>query len=90
MQFRQILRALGKSSKGKIKLREILFKNRHRMQEREFWILQYTYLEKLSTYNVADKLGFASTQYHTVLNTALAKLEVLVDDITLREIVELI
>ncbi len=90
MQFRQILRALRKTNKGRAKLREILFKNRHRMTEREFWILEYTYLEKLSTFNVSDKLGLSSSQYHSVLNAALAKFEVLIDDITLREIIEII
>lgn len=90
MQFRQILRALGKTTRGKTKLREILFKQRHRMNEREFWILEYTYLEKLSTYNVADKLGLSCGHYHAVLNSALAKFEVLIDDVTLREIIEMI
>jgi len=46
MQFKQILRALGKTNKGRVKLREILFKNRRRMTEREFWNLEYTYLLK--------------------------------------------
>lgn len=90
MQFRQILRALGKNLKGKVKLREILFRHRHKLTEREFWILEYTYLEKLSTYNVADKLGLSCGHYHAVLNNALAKFEVLIDDCTLREIVEMI
>lgn len=90
MQFRQILRALGKTLKGRVKLREILFRHRHRMTDREFWILEYTYLERLSTFNVADKLGVSSTQYHSVLNIALSKFEILIDDNTLREIIEII
>lgn len=90
MQFRQILRALGKTSNGKIKLREILFKHRHQLTDREFWILEYTYLEKLSTFNVGYKLGLSSSHYHCVLNSALSKFEVLIDDITLREIIEMI
>lgn len=90
MQFRQILRALGKTPKGKVKLRQILFKHRHKMREREFWILEYTYLEKLSTFNVSDKLGLSSSHYHNVLNMALTKLETFIDDITMREIVEMI
>lgn len=90
MQFRQILRALGKSLKGKVKLREILFKNRHRMTEREFWILEYTYLEKLSTFNVSDKLGLSNSHYHNVLNTALTKLETLISDTEKLEIIEML
>lgn len=90
MQFRQILRALGKTFKGRAKLREILFKHRHRMTEREFWLLEYTYIERLSTFNVADKLGLSCGHYHCVLNSALAKFEVLIDDVTLREIIEMI
>jgi len=90
MQFRQILRALGKTFKGRTKLREILFKHRHKMTEREFWILEYTYIEKLSTFNVSDKLGLSSSHYHNVLNMALTKFETLIDDVTIREIVEMI
>ncbi len=90
MQFRQILKALRKTNKGRAKLREILFKNRHRMTEREFWILEYTYLERLSTFNVSDKLGLSNSHYHNVLNIALSKFETLIDDVTMREIVEMI
>lgn len=90
MQFRQILRALGKSPKGKVKLRETLFRNRHKMTEREFWILEYTYLEKLSTYNVSDKLGLSNSHYHNVLNMALTKLEALISDSEKLEIVEIL
>lgn len=90
MQFRQILRALGKTLKGKVKLREILFRNRHRLSEREFWILEYTYLEKLSTYNVSDKLGLSNSHYHNVLNTALTKFETLISDTEKLEIIETI
>lgn len=90
MQFRQILRALGKTSKGRVKLRQILFKHRHKMSDREFWILEYTYLEKLSTFNVSDKLGLSSSHYHNVLNTSLAKLETFIDDVTIREIIEIL
>lgn len=90
MQFRQILRALGKTHKGRAKLREVLFKHRHRIAEREFWILEYTYLERLSTFNVSEKLGLSNSHYYTVLNSALAKFEILIDDVTLREIIEMI
>lgn len=90
MQIRQILRALGKTTKGKVKLREILFKNRHRMTEREFWILEYTYLEKLSTFNVSDKLGLSNSHYHNVLNMALAKFESFVDKNLLLELIQII
>lgn len=90
MQFRQILRALGKTFQGRTKLREILFKNRHRMTDREFWILEYTYLEKLSTLNVSDKLGLSSSHYHNILNLSLTKFETLINDAEMREIVEML
>lgn len=90
MQFRQILRALGKTPKGKAKLREILYRYRHKMTNREFWLLEYTYLEKLSTFNVSDKLGLSSSHYHSVLNAALGKFEGLIDDTTVRQIIEMI
>lgn len=90
MQFRQILRALGKNLNGRVKLREKLFKNRHRMTDREFWILEYTYIEKLSTINVADKLGLSRSHYHNLINSALTKFETLLNDTEIREIVEMI
>lgn len=90
MQFRQILRALGKTFKGRAKLREILFKNRHKMSDREFWILEYRYLEKLSIFNVADKLGLSNSHYHNVLNAALSKFETLINDVEMREIIEML
>mgnify|MGYP003294933520 CR=1 FL=1 len=90
MQLRQILRALGKTTKGKVKLREILFRQRHRLLEREFWILEYTYLEKLSVENVREKLALSSSHYHNVLNMALSKFETLIDDNTMRSIIELL
>lgn len=90
MQFRQILRALGKTPKGKAKLREILYKYRHKMTNREFWLLEYTYINRLPTFDVSDKLGLSSSHYHCVLNAALGKFEGLIDDTTLRGIVEII
>lgn len=90
MQFRQILRTLGKKPKGRNKLREILFRHRHKMTDREFWILEYTYVERLSTFNVSDKLSLSSSHYHNILNSALAKFETLIDNTTLRDIVEIL
>lgn len=90
MQLRQILRTLGKSTNGKIKLREILFKQRRRLQDREFWILEYTYLEKLSVFNICNKLNLSNSHYHNVLNMALAKLETLISDAEMREIIEIL
>lgn len=90
MQFRQILRALGKKPQGKVKLRSILFKNRHRLSEREYWIIAYTYLERLSNENVADKLNLSISHFYTNLNIALTRLETLIDDKEMREIVEML
>lgn len=90
MQTRQILRALGKTPKGKIKLREILYKNRYRLTAREFNILEYTYINRLSTFDVSEKIGVSSSHYHNVLNAALSKFEGLIDDIIMREILTLI
>lgn len=90
MQFRQILRALGKKPKGKVKLRSILFKNRHRLSERDYWLIAYTYLERLSNENVADKLNLSISYFYTQLNIALAKFETLIDDKEMREIIEML
>ncbi|MCM1338951.1 MAG: hypothetical protein NC191_04710 [Muribaculaceae bacterium] len=90
MQFRQILRALGKTPTGRAKIREKLLKCRHRLLEREFWILEYIYYEKLSTYNVSDKLNLSTSHFHNVLNQALSKFETLITDAEMREIVEML
>ena len=90
MQFRQILRALGKTQKGKVHLSKLLTKYQSRMTEREFQILNLTYVKKLPVFDVADKLGFSNSHYHNVLNPALAKFEAFIDDNTLREIFDIL
>lgn len=90
MQFRQILRTLGKKTQGKVKLRSILFKNRHRLSEREYWIITYTYLERLSNENVADKLNLSISHFYSNLNIALTRLETLIGDKEMREIIEML
>lgn len=89
MHLRKILRALGKTPKGKVKLREILFKQRYRLAERELQLLEYTYLEKLSVENIVEKLSLSNSHYFNLINMALSKLEALIDDATMREIVDL-
>ena len=90
MQFRQILRALGKNQKGKIHLAKLLARYKTRMTDREFQILNLTYIKKLPAFDVADKLGFSNSHYHNVLNPALAKFEAFIDDVSLREIVDIL
>lgn len=90
MKFRQILRALGKTPKGCSKLCELLHKRRHKLQEREFLVLDYTYLKKLSTFNIAGSMGISCSHYQNILNLALSKFEMLISDIEMREIIEII
>lgn len=90
MQFRQILRALGKKPEGKVKLRELLFKNRQRLTEREYWIIEFIYLKRLSIENVANKFNLSKGYFHSVLNIALTRFETLIDDKEMREIIETI
>lgn len=89
MQFRQILRKLGKTTQGKIKLREILDRYKHRLTEREIKVLRMTYLEKELKNKICAEMHFCRTSYFSFLNTTLAKLEALLNDTTIREIVQI-
>lgn len=90
MQLRQILRRLGKTNKGRVKLREILLMHKSKMRDREFQILKYTYLKKLSPFNVSEKLGFSYSHYYNILNMALAKFESFLDKNLLLELIQII
>ena len=90
MNLRQVLKCLRKTYKGKAKVREILEKYKSKLATRDCDIIQYAYIEKLSNLNVADKIGLSVSHYQAVLNTTLAKLELLIDDKTFREMTELI
>lgn len=90
MLFRQILRALGKTPEGKVKLRKILNENRNRMTDREFWLIEYTYLKRLSTLNISDKLGLSRSHYQNLMNSTLAKFEAFIDKNTLLELVQML
>lgn len=90
MQLRQILRALGKKPLGKAKVLEILKSAKPKLTEREFWLLEYTYYERLSVFNICDKLNISSSYYQHLMNTALGKLEIIIDDATLRQMIEII
>ena len=90
MNIRQVLKCLRKTYKGKAKVREVLDKLKSKLSARDCDIIQYAYIEKLSNLNVADKIGLSVSQYQAVLNTTIAKLELLIDDKTFREMVELI
>ena len=89
MQFRQILRKLGKTKQGKIKLREILDRYKHRLTQREYDILYMTYLKRELIGKICRELHFCRTSYFSFLNTTLTKLETLLSDTTIREIVQI-
>lgn len=90
MNFRQVLKCLRKTYKGKAKVREVLEKVKNKLDRRDYDIIQYSFIEKLSNLNVANKIGLSSSHYQSVLNTTLAKFELLVDDKTFREMIELV
>lgn len=89
MQLRQILRRLGSKYGGKDKIRELLNKKLYRLKQRDYDILAYVYIEKLSVENVRNKLGLSESHYHNVLNIALEKLEALITDAEHRELTEM-
>lgn len=78
MRFRQILRALGKTEKGKAKLSALLYENKHKLNNREYWLLKYTYVEQLSRDTVAGKFALSTSHYHNAMNNALTRFETLV------------
>ena len=90
MQLRQILRRLGSKYNGKAKIRELLDKKLYRLKQRDYDILAYAYIEKLSVENIRNKLGMSESHYHNALNIALEKLEALITDAEHRELIELI
>lgn len=90
MQLRQALRALGKTSNGKALINEILTKYKDKLGNRDFLTLEYTYYERLKGLDVGDKLNLSSSYYQQVLNTALAKLEMLIDDTTNAKILKFV
>lgn len=88
MNFRQILRILCKKNEGKIKLRELLFKNRRRLTEQDYLIIENIYLNQLSNNEVAKIVNLSPSYFYTILNMSLIKFETLIDDKEMREIIE--
>ena len=89
MELRQILRKLSKTYKGRTKMREILARFQYKLSRNEFWIIEYTYAKEEPVDYVCKELGFSKTLYHSTLNTALSKLELLIDDNLMREIIKI-
>lgn len=90
MQFRQILRKLCNTPRGKAKFQELLVKYRHRMTEREYGFLEDIYYKKLPILDVAYKYGLSISHFYCVLNPVLVKFETLLSDTEIRQIVEFI
>lgn len=88
MQFRQILKKLSKTQKGKIKLRETFDKYKYRLTDGEYKLLIQYFLEKLTPSKIAYELGFSKSHYYTILCSTLSKFEALINDATLRDLIE--
>ena len=89
MQLRQILKKLGKHYKGKSRIRELLERKKYRLEQREYDVLAYAYIEKLSVENIRNKLNISESLYHNILNIALGKLNALLSDSEYRELNEM-
>ena len=89
MELRQILRGLSKTYKGRTKIRELLARHKHRLTNSEYWLIEYTYIKEESVYQTCELLGFSKTLYHTTLNRALSKLDILIDDATMRDLIKI-
>lgn len=90
MQLRQILKELGKTPKGKAKILDVLRRRRNKLGDNCFWLLEYAYYERLTVGNICEKLFLSKSDYHNKLNRALERLDALIDDITHREMVDLV
>jgi hypothetical protein len=90
MQLRQILKELGKTPNGKAKILDVLRRRRNKLGDYNFWFLEYVYFERLTRENICKKLVLSESHYHNKLNQALERLDVLIDDITHREMVDLV
>ena len=90
MQLRQILKSLRKTYKGKAKVRELLDKKKYRLNDEEYELLAYAYIDKLSVENICTKFNFSSATYHNFLKTSLRTLEALITDAEFRELIDYI
>ena len=88
MQLRQILKSLGRSYIGKAKIRELLDKKKYRLNDEEYELLAYAYIDKFSVENICMKFNFSSATYHNFLKTSLRTLEALITDAEFRELVD--
>lgn len=68
LTIRQYLRTLDKETLNK------LFKICD-LEEDEYWLLRYAFVEKRMRQNICMKLNIGSTKYATMLNIALIKVE---------------
>lgn len=90
MQLRQIFRGLSKTYKGRTKVRELLARYKAKLTDNEYWVINYTYAQDEPINHVCELLGFSKSLYHNTLNTSLSRLEILIDDATLREIIKVL
>lgn len=90
MELRQILRGLSRTYNGRTKIRELLARHKYKLTNSEYWLIEYTYIKEESVYQTCELLGFSKTLYHTTLNRALSKLDILIDDTTMRDLIKIL
>lgn len=68
LTIRQYLRSLDKETLKKLfKISEL--------EEEEYWLLYYAFIEKRMRENTCAKLNIRTTKYHSLLNEALIKVD---------------
>ena len=68
LTIKQYLRSLDKETLKKLfKISEL--------EEDEYWLLYYAFIEKRMRENTCAKLNIGTTKYHSILNGALIKLD---------------
>lgn len=71
---RQYLRALPKDKLEK------LFKLTN-LNNTEYWLLRYAFIEKRMRDNICMKLNIRKTKYHSILNEALIKVDFILNNL---------
>ena len=80
LEIRKYLKNYSKTTKGKEKLRKLfnIAKDEKEINNFEFWLLIYAYVECRMVLNTCDKLGISKPLYHIKLNIALLKMDYVV------------
>jgi hypothetical protein len=80
---RQYLRHIAKEKDGKEKLRKLfeIAKDRYCLNDSEYWLLIYCFVQDRMRENICARLNIGTTKYASMLNEALIKIEYTIRDL---------